>query len=166
MIRPANPREISKRIAAERSSSRRLRSRRSGDAPARGIGYIRVSTDQPESGLEAQEAAVRGAAARLRLTLLAVRIDADVSGKLGIEDRPVLLDVVAALRRGDGLLVARRDRLGRDVIAVVMIERRPSRRPPSSRCGARRTAHVLQPLSRGPCVFGRTAHKPFVSPGL
>jgi DNA invertase Pin-like site-specific DNA recombinase len=42
---------------------------------------------------------------------------------LSVEDRPVLLEAVAALRRGDVLLVAKRDRLGRDVIAVAMIER-------------------------------------------
>ena len=35
----------------------------------------------------------------------------------------MLLDAVAALKRGDVLLVAKRDRLGRDVIAVAMIER-------------------------------------------
>src|SRR6185436_7180567 len=45
-----------------------------------------------------------------------------------IEERPVLLDAVAALKRGDVLLVAKRDRLGRDVIAVAMIERLISKR--------------------------------------
>ena len=35
----------------------------------------------------------------------------------------MLLDAVTALRRGDVLLVAKRDRLGRDVIAVAMFER-------------------------------------------
>jgi DNA invertase Pin-like site-specific DNA recombinase len=50
-------------------------------------------------------------------------VDAGTSGKLGIEDPPVLLEAVAALRRGDVLLVAKRDRIGRDVIAVAMIER-------------------------------------------
>jgi DNA invertase Pin-like site-specific DNA recombinase len=49
-------------------------------------------------------------------------VDAGTSGKLAIEDRPVLLDAVAALKRGDVLLVAKRDRLGRDVIAVALIE--------------------------------------------
>ena len=35
----------------------------------------------------------------------------------------MLLEAVAALRRGDVLLVGKRDRIGRDVIAVAMIER-------------------------------------------
>src|SRR5206468_4066133 len=43
--------------------------------------------------------------------------------RIGSCSRPVLLDAVAALKRGDVLLIAKRDRLGRDVIAVAMIER-------------------------------------------
>ena len=93
---------------------------------ARAIAYLRVSTDQQAEsglGLEAQEAAVRSAASRLRLDVVRVFVDGGTSGKLGIEDRPVLLEAVAALRRGDVLLVAKRDRLGRDVVAVALIER-------------------------------------------
>jgi DNA invertase Pin-like site-specific DNA recombinase len=55
-------------------------------------------------------------------------VDAGTSGALGIEDRPILLDAVAALPRGDVLLVAKRDRLGRDVITVAMIERLVAKR--------------------------------------
>jgi DNA invertase Pin-like site-specific DNA recombinase len=97
------------------------------------IGYIRVSTDrQAESGLglDAQRAAVAGCAARLGLPLAAVLTDAGTSGSLAIEDRPVLLDAVASLKRGDVLIVAKRDRLGRDVIAVAMIERLVTKRGP------------------------------------
>jgi DNA invertase Pin-like site-specific DNA recombinase len=95
-------------------------------APLRAIAYLRVSTDQQAEsglGLEAQEAAVRSAASRLRLDVARLFMDGGTSGKLGIEDRPVLLEAVADLRRGDVLLVAKRDRIGRDVIAVAMIER-------------------------------------------
>ena len=49
--------------------------------------------------------------------------DAGLSGSKGIEDRPGLLDAVNALKRGDTLLIAKRDRLGRDVVAVALIER-------------------------------------------
>ena len=90
------------------------------------IGYVRVSTDkQADSGLglEAQRAAVTAAAHRLGVTLGAVHVDAAVSGSLSNGDRPVLMEAVGALGRGDLLLVAKRDRLGRDVIAVAMIER-------------------------------------------
>src|SRR5690349_19214592 len=87
------------------------------------IAYLRVSSDQQAEsglGLEAQEIAVRAAAGRIGLELEKVCVDAGVSGGLAIEDRPVLLDAVVSLRRGDVLLVAKRDRLGRDVIAVAM----------------------------------------------
>jgi DNA invertase Pin-like site-specific DNA recombinase len=90
------------------------------------IGYVRVSTEQQADsglGLEAQQSSIAGAALRLGLALTRTFVDAGTSGALAIEDRPVLLDAVAALRRGDVLLVAKRDRLGRDVIAVAMIER-------------------------------------------
>jgi site-specific DNA recombinase len=92
----------------------------------RALAYLRVSTDkQADSGLglDAQQASVTAAANRLGLTLVSVFTDAGSSGSLAIEERPVLLDAVGALKRGDVLLVAKRDRLGRDVIAVAMIER-------------------------------------------
>jgi DNA invertase Pin-like site-specific DNA recombinase len=73
--------------------------------------------------LEAQRASIATAATRLGLPLTRIFEDAGTSGSLAIEDRPVLLDAVAALKRRDTLLVAKRDRLGRDVIAVAMIER-------------------------------------------
>jgi DNA invertase Pin-like site-specific DNA recombinase len=90
------------------------------------IAYLRVSTDrQADSGLglEAQHASIAACAARLGVRLAEVFSDAGTSGSLTIEDRPVLLDAVASLKRGDVLIVAKRDRLGRDVIAVAMIER-------------------------------------------
>lgn len=89
------------------------------------IAYVRVSTgQQAESGLglDAQRSSVTAAAQRLGLPLDRVFEDV-ITGALGIEDRPVLMDAVTALKRGDVLLVAKRDRLGRDVIEVAMIER-------------------------------------------
>jgi DNA invertase Pin-like site-specific DNA recombinase len=93
---------------------------------AKAIGYARVSTDaQGESGLglEAQHASVAVAARRLGLELAELHEDAGLSGSLGLENRPGLLAAVSALRRGDVMLVAKRDRIGRDVVAVAMIER-------------------------------------------
>src|SRR5262245_36387990 len=90
------------------------------------IAYLRVSPDkQAEPGLclEAQRASVAATAVRLGLAVRHEFVDAGVSGSLSIADRPVLMQAVGALRRGDVLLVAKRDRLGRDVIAVAMIER-------------------------------------------
>jgi DNA invertase Pin-like site-specific DNA recombinase len=94
------------------------------------VAYVRVSTDQQAEsglGLEAQEAAVRATASRLRLDVGRVFVDGGTSARLGME-RPVLLEAVAALRRGDVLLVAKPDRLGRDVIRVALIERLVAKR--------------------------------------
>ena len=93
---------------------------------ARAVAYIRCSTDkQADSrlGLDAQRTSVTTAAARLGLSLGSVFVDAGVSGSLALDDRPVLMEAVSALKRGDVLLVAKRDRLGRDVVEVAMIER-------------------------------------------
>lgn len=95
------------------------------------IGYVRVSTEEQGRsglGLDAQRDAIRSTAERLGLELAGTFEDAGLSGKLGLEDRPGLLDAVGELRRGDVLLVAKRDRLGRDPIGVAMIERVVSRK--------------------------------------
>lgn len=97
-----------------------------GAQVTRAVSYLRVSTDkQAESGLglDAQRAAVQAAATRLGLSVAAELVDAGVSGSLSAADRPVLMQAITALSRGDVLLVAKRDRLGRDLIEVAMIER-------------------------------------------
>ena len=93
---------------------------------ANAIGYLRVSTDKQTAsglGLESQRSAITDAASRLNVTLTATFTDEGLSGKLGLEERPALFAAINALRRGDVLLVAKRDRLGRDVVGVAMIER-------------------------------------------
>ena len=95
------------------------------------IGYRRVSTGQQANsglGLEAQQEALVQAAARLQLPLVATFTDAGVSGTAAVEDRPGLFAAIHQLRRGDVLLVAKRDRLGRDVVLVAMLERVVERR--------------------------------------
>lgn len=83
--------------------------------------YLRVSTaGQALSGvgLDAQEDACRKAVG----TLEGIYRDEGVSGKTGLDKRPALLDAIAALAKGDTLIVAKRDRLGRDPLVVAMIE--------------------------------------------
>ena len=60
----------------------------------------------------------------------------------------MLLEAVAALKCGDVLLVAKRDRLGRDVIAVAMIERLVSKR---GLAWSQRQARAPTPTIRLPC---------------
>lgn len=97
----------------------------------RAFGYLRVSTSEQSAsglGLESQSAAIIAAAERLRLPLAESFIDAGVSGGLALEQRPALVAAIHALRRGDVLVIAKRDRLGRDVLNVAMIERLAERR--------------------------------------
>ncbi|WP_148208560.1 recombinase family protein [Solidesulfovibrio magneticus] len=93
--------------------------------------YLRVSTlDQAESGagLAAQLDACRRFAKSQEAELTAVFEDRGISGSKGLEARPGLLDAVATMGKGDVLLVAKRDRLGRDPIQVALIERAVSRK--------------------------------------
>ena len=83
--------------------------------------YLRVSTDQQSlsgAGLDAQEDACRRSAGEL----VGIYRDEGVSGKSGLDKRPALLELIAALGKGDTLIVAKRDRLGRDPLVVAMIE--------------------------------------------
>src|SRR5262245_29589625 len=98
---------------------------------ARAIGYCRVSTDQQREsglGLDGQRAAIEQTATRLQLHLAQTFTDAGLSGSLGVNDRPALADALNALRRGDVLIVAKRDRIARDAFVSVLIERETARR--------------------------------------
>ncbi len=86
--------------------------------PAKAIAYVRCSTEeQRESGLglEAQRAAITEAADRLELVIRAWHADEGISGAADVFNRPGLLKALSELRRGDVLLVARMDRIARDV---------------------------------------------------
>jgi len=92
--------------------------------PPRAIGYRRLSKLEPASvGLAQQAHAIAAAAARLGLPLDATYTDADLSGGLPLEERPGLVDAIGALGPGDVLVVAKRDRLGRDTFNVALIQR-------------------------------------------
>ena len=85
------------------------------------IAYLRVSTDQQTqsgAGLDAQH----DACLRVAGELAGVYRDEGVSGKTGLDKRPALLEAIAELGKGDVLIVAKRDRLGRDPLVVAMIE--------------------------------------------
>jgi DNA invertase Pin-like site-specific DNA recombinase len=87
--------------------------------------YGRVSGEEQAAsglGIEAQVAAGRDWSARHGLEFAGPYLDEAVSGATGLDDRPALLEAVAALEPGDVLLVAKRDRLGRDLIRVALIE--------------------------------------------
>lgn len=89
------------------------------------IAYIRASTTEQHLGPEAQRAAIVAWAAREGVTVASWHVDQGVSGAAEIAKRPALLAALADLRshRAGVLVVARRDRLARDVMAAAMIER-------------------------------------------
>jgi DNA invertase Pin-like site-specific DNA recombinase len=91
------------------------------------VAYLRVSTDEQARsglGLEAQQRDVSLAARRLGLELVAVESDPGVSGTKPAAERPGFMACMALLAPGDVLLVAKRDRLGRDFVETTLLERR------------------------------------------
>jgi DNA invertase Pin-like site-specific DNA recombinase len=106
----------------------RRRRKRDPD-PKKAIGYIRVSTDEQMLGLGCQRDAIEAWCARHDAELVAVHEDIGVSGATPLEKRPGLTDALDGLVvDGAGvLLVAKRDRLARDLIIGAVVERMAER---------------------------------------
>lgn len=100
------------------------RARTSTD-PRTVVGYIRVSTEEQHLGPEAQRAALDAWCNAHGATLVAVHLDLGVSGGAPLDRRPALLAALDSVTdHGAGvLLVAKRDRLARDVVLAAMVER-------------------------------------------
>lgn len=87
--------------------------------------YLRVSTDQQAesgAGLAAQLEACAKWAEKQGASVTKVFTDEGVSGSTGLDKRPALMEAINMMKSGDILIIARRDRLGRDPISVAMIE--------------------------------------------
>jgi DNA invertase Pin-like site-specific DNA recombinase len=89
------------------------------------VAYLRVSTDDQRLGMAAQRDAIAAWAVQGGVTVAAWCPDQGVSGAAPLEARPGLLDALEALRshRAGVLVVARRDRLARDVAVAAIVER-------------------------------------------
>jgi DNA invertase Pin-like site-specific DNA recombinase len=75
-------------------------------------------------GPEAQRAAIESWAAHEGVSVVDWYVDQGVSGATPIEGRPALLSAIAALRGGAGLLVvAKRDRIARDLVVGASVDR-------------------------------------------
>ena len=88
--------------------------------------YLRVSTSSQAdagNGLEAQRQSCLSYAERNGLEVSGVFVDAAVSGAAEIGDRPALMDAINSLQKGSVLLVAKRDRIARDVLNNAVIEK-------------------------------------------
>jgi site-specific DNA recombinase len=104
--------------------ARRQSKVRRGDSK-RVVGYVRVSTEDQHLGPDAQRAALERWCASHGAELVGVYTDLGVSGGAELDKRPALLEAVDAIaEHGAGvLLVAKRDRLARDVMLSAMVER-------------------------------------------
>lgn len=89
------------------------------------VGYVRVSTDAQDLGPVAQRQALESWCEARDAALVAVFEDKGISGGAELDRRPGLLEALSSVKaHGAGvLLVAKRDRLARDVVVAVMIER-------------------------------------------
>lgn len=95
------------------------------DPMPRVIAYLRVSTvNQAEdgAGLEAQLDACNAWAAARGQEVAEVHQDAGMSGAKQPHERPGLMGAIASLEPGDTLLVYKRDRLARDMMASLLAE--------------------------------------------
>lgn len=88
----------------------------------RAIIYIRVSTEDQNLGPKAQQDTCENFCAREGIEVAGIFVDHGVSGGTALEKRDGLLDAINALEKGDVLVVAKRDRLARDVLISCMIE--------------------------------------------
>ena len=93
------------------------------NAPLEAVAYIRVSTAGQHEGPAAQRAAIERWAARAGAEVVAWCEDRGVSGAAPLDARPGLLAALDRLNPGRVLVVAKRDRLARDVVAAAMVER-------------------------------------------
>ena len=100
--------------------------------PGRGVAYVRVSTDEQHLGVEAQRAAIVAWGNVQKVVVDPFHEDIGLSGAAAIEARPGLLAALHDLRetRAGFLVVARRDRIARDVVVAAMVERA------AAKCGA------------------------------
>ena len=88
--------------------------------------YTRVSTAKQamsENGLEAQMEECIQYCKKNGLEVSGIYRDAGVSGSADIADRPGLLEAIEGLEKGSILVVAKRDRIARDVLISAVIEK-------------------------------------------
>jgi DNA invertase Pin-like site-specific DNA recombinase len=101
------------------------RNRRPATDPKVAVAYVRVSTDDQALGPEAQREALSRWAAAQGVRIAATFDDLGVSGGAELHKRPGLVAALEALPEHNAglLVVAKRDRLARDVVLAAMVER-------------------------------------------
>ena len=93
--------------------------------PMISVAYIRSSTDRQKNGPEAQRTAIEAWARESGIRIVSWHEDRGVSGGTALALRPALVAALASLRAVKaGVFVAgSRDRLGRNVVEVGLLER-------------------------------------------
>ena len=93
--------------------------------PTRAVAYLRCSTDRQDLSPDAQREQIRNWADGAGVTVVAWHDDLGISGGADLEKRPGLLAAIDGVREhGAGVLVvAKRDRLARDVLVAAMVDR-------------------------------------------
>lgn len=94
-------------------------------SPLVAVAYVRVSKDDQKLGPEAQRSSIEAWAVREGVQVAAWHVDQGVCSVTPIDQRPALVAALAALRdHGAGVLVvAKRDRIARDVVLTAGVER-------------------------------------------
>jgi DNA invertase Pin-like site-specific DNA recombinase len=93
--------------------------------PKIAIAYVRVSCDDQRLGPDAQRSAIEAWARQAGVDVVAWHADLGVSGGSDLDARPALAAAIGELRarRAGVLVVAKRDRLARDVAVAAAVER-------------------------------------------
>lgn len=106
------------------SRGRTRRGNGSDGQSKRAIAYLRVSTEEQHIGTTAQRDAIDAWAAREGVEVVAWFSDEGISGKSPPGKRPALTEALTALHEQEAgiLVVARRDRLARDVMIAGYLE--------------------------------------------
>ena len=94
------------------------------------VAYTRASTDEQHHGPRAQKDAIRRWADREGVQIVAWHSDMGISGSAPLEKRPGLLDALESLSSASAgtLVIAKRDRLARDVMIAGFLELQARRR--------------------------------------
>jgi DNA invertase Pin-like site-specific DNA recombinase len=89
------------------------------------VAYVRMSTDRQDLSPAAQRAAIERWTSAKGVAVVAWHEDLGVSGGTPLEERPGLLAAIESVdANGAGvLIVAKRDRLARDVLTAALVER-------------------------------------------
>lgn len=93
------------------------------------MAYLRVSTEDQALGPEAQRASIESWASRQGVQVLSWHLDQGVGGAAPVEGRPGLLAALQDLEDHEAgqLVIAKWDRLARDVMVAAMVERMAER---------------------------------------